>query len=298
MTTSAPEKKVVKCGIVMPISAIDGCSVEHWNDVRNIIEDSVKSIENWKVDVRLVSDADEVGVIQKRIIHNLYFDDIVVCDVSGKNPNVMFELGMRLAFDKATIIIKDDHTNYSFDTGVIEHLSYPRDLRFNSITNFKLQLASKLEATLSSAQAGGSIFLRNFGTFTPADALQGEVKQTQFDALFSLLGDVRQDVSILRRMISVPTSEVTPNRFPIPNYREITGTSARSSRIFDVDKLERDLQNMIKDIATRKSSMTESEFRDTLSKSFDVGKITPETTRMLFETYKKYSVKADKSKGD
>jgi hypothetical protein len=33
-----------------------------------------------------------------------------------KNPNVMFELGMRLAFDKPAIIIKDNRTNYSFDT--------------------------------------------------------------------------------------------------------------------------------------------------------------------------------------
>jgi hypothetical protein len=53
--------------------------------------------------------------------------------VSGKNPNVMFELGIRLAFDKATIIIKDDKTDYSFDTSVIQHIPYPRDLRHNQI---------------------------------------------------------------------------------------------------------------------------------------------------------------------
>jgi hypothetical protein len=33
-----------------------------------------------------------------------------LCDVSGKNANVMFELGLRLAFDNPTIIIKDDKT--------------------------------------------------------------------------------------------------------------------------------------------------------------------------------------------
>lgn len=295
MTTSPPEKKVVKCGIVMPISAIDGCSVEHWNDVRNIIEDSVKSIDNWKVDVRLVSDADEVGVIQKRIIHNLYFDDIVVCDVSGKNPNVMFELGMRLAFDKATIIIKDDHTNYSFDTGVIEHLSYPRDLRFNSITNFKLQLASKLEATLASAQAGGSIFLRNFGTFTPADALQGEVKQTQFDALFNLIGDVRQDVSILRRMVSSPPNEGIHGR-PIP---PITGNmvipSSRKPPLINMEKIEQNLQNVIKDLASHKKIMTELEFISSLSRRVDITNVNTLTMSRLFENYKMLSEKTEKN---
>ncbi len=39
----------------------------------------------------MVSEADDVGVIQKRIVQNLHTHEIVVCDVSCKNPNVMFE---------------------------------------------------------------------------------------------------------------------------------------------------------------------------------------------------------------
>jgi hypothetical protein len=81
----------------------------------------------------MVSDSDDSGVIHKRIIENLYNNPIVVCDVSGKNPNVMFELGIRLAFDKSTIIVKDHATDYSFDTSPIEHVGYPRDLRFSTV---------------------------------------------------------------------------------------------------------------------------------------------------------------------
>ncbi len=55
---------------------------------------------------------------------------IVVCDISARNANVMFELGMRLAFDKPTVIIKDERTPYSFDISSIEHLDYPSDLRY------------------------------------------------------------------------------------------------------------------------------------------------------------------------
>jgi len=122
------------CGIVMPISEIDGCKESHWEDVREIIEDSINSA-GFKAN--LVSEADDGGVIHKRIVQNLYDNPILVCDVSGKNPNVMFELGMRLAFDKPTVIIKDDQTSHCFDSGIIEHLEYPRDLRFNSILSFK-----------------------------------------------------------------------------------------------------------------------------------------------------------------
>jgi len=87
----------------MPISEIDGCSAEHWEDVLNIL---CEAIDEAGFKANLVSSSSDVGVIQKRIIQNLYNNPIVVCDVSGKNPNVMFELGMRLAFDKPTIIIK------------------------------------------------------------------------------------------------------------------------------------------------------------------------------------------------
>lgn len=123
-------KNAPKCGIIMPISSIDTCPAEHWQDVLRILQEA---IADAGYEANLVSDADDSGIIQKRIVQNLYDNDIVVCDVSCKNPNVMFELGMRLAFDKPTIIIIDDKTSYSFDTAIIEHLSYPRDLRYGKI---------------------------------------------------------------------------------------------------------------------------------------------------------------------
>lgn len=79
-----------KCGIIMPISAIDNCSEQHWIDVKNILIDTIQSAG---FEANLVSNADDVGIIQKRIIQNIYDNPIIVCDVSGKNPNVMFELG-------------------------------------------------------------------------------------------------------------------------------------------------------------------------------------------------------------
>src|SRR5262245_36927460 len=132
------------CGIIMPIAAIDGCSAQHWKEVRQILEES---IDDAGFGSKMVSESEEVSVIHKTIIQNLYNNPIVVCDISGKNPNVMFELGLRLAFDKATVIIKDDRTDYSFDTSVIEHLGYPRDLRFSQIVDFKQKLAAKIQST-------------------------------------------------------------------------------------------------------------------------------------------------------
>jgi hypothetical protein len=155
------------CGIVMPISEIDGCNELHWKEVYSIVS---QSIDKAGFKPNLVSNSDDVGVIQKRIIQNLYDNPIVVCDVSGKNPNVMFELGIRLAFDKPTIIIKDDKTQYSFDTSPIEHLEYPRDLRFAKIVEFKDKLSEKITQTYkkSTTDENFSTFLKHFGSFKVA----------------------------------------------------------------------------------------------------------------------------------
>lgn len=163
----------------MPISSLDGCNEGHWSDVLEIITEAVESAD---FEGNLVSNADDVGIIQKRIIQNLYENPIVVCDVSGKNPNVMFELGMRLAFDKPTIIIKDDKTSYSFDTSPIEHIEYPRDLRFSKIVDFKTKLSEKIKATFerSTTDTSYTTFLKHFGEFKVAKIDKKEVSGQEF----------------------------------------------------------------------------------------------------------------------
>jgi len=174
-----PKIEKEKCGIIMPISTLDGCNEQHWLDVKNIL---TESIESANFEANLVSNADDVGIIQKTIIQNVYDNPIIVCDVSGKNPNVMFELGMRLAFDKPTIIVKDDKTSYSFDTSPIEHLTYPRDLRFNKIVDFKKDLTEKIKATFKNSKEDRnfSTFLKHFGKFTVAKLETTEVSKEEF----------------------------------------------------------------------------------------------------------------------
>lgn len=204
MKTKNPDSETEKnltCGLVMPISSIDGCTSDHWIEVKNIITEAVECITKPQFTVKLVSDADDVGVIQKRIVQNIYNSDIIVCDVSGKNPNVMFELGMRLAFDKPTVIIKDDKTDYLFDTGIIEHVPYPRDLRFTKIVMFKSMLADKIVATHKAAMntPDHSTFLKNFGKFQVANLAESIIPADKL--VLEMLADLQNEVTHLRRSI-------------------------------------------------------------------------------------------------
>lgn len=195
------EQSKPTCGIIMPISSLDGCSADHWSEVKNILSEA---IEMAGYTASLVSDADDSGIIQKRIVQNIYDNDIVVCDVSGKNPNVMFELGMRLAFDKPTIIVIDDKTNYSFDTSPIEHISYPRDLRYHSIIRFKDKLKEKICATVKKAQEDPNYttFLKNFGEFEIAHVEKKEGSINEL--LLSKMDDIYQQLSRMQKQKVAP----------------------------------------------------------------------------------------------
>ena len=123
----------------------------------------------------------------------------------------MFELGLRLAFDKPVIIVKDDRTGYSFDTGPIEHLTYPRDLRFAKIVEFQKLLAAKVLSTLrkSKENPNYSPFLKAFGEFSLPKVAHKEVGAQEFimqqlDSINLALSRLTRDA---RRM---PPSTVYP----------------------------------------------------------------------------------------
>ena len=54
-------------------------------------------------------------VIQSTIINDLLEADLVIADLTDHNPNVLFELGMRMAHDKPVALIKTKDTGRIFD---------------------------------------------------------------------------------------------------------------------------------------------------------------------------------------
>ncbi|EPY6994996.1 hypothetical protein ACYB6S_12470 [Klebsiella pneumoniae] len=154
------------CGYVMPISDTPDYRSGHWEDIKSMLDEVTISI-GFK-ESRIVSTGLDVSTIHKRIVNNIYNDDIIICDVSSRNPNVMFELGMRIAFDKPVVIIKDNATQYCFDSGTIEHLEYPKDMRYSEIEKFKTLLKQKIENTIEHHKSNPeeSPILNSFGSFT------------------------------------------------------------------------------------------------------------------------------------
>ncbi len=64
-------------------------------------------------------------IVQAEIIGNLEKADLVLCDISTWNPNVFFELDIRVALDKPVAMVRDQHADrVPFDNSMINPYRY------------------------------------------------------------------------------------------------------------------------------------------------------------------------------
>jgi len=222
------ENSKVTIGVAIPMSSIDGCPKEHWSEVFNIIASAFSEEE---YEVKIVSKSNEMAIIQDAIVNNLYHNDVVICDVSCGNPNVMFELGMRLAFDKPTIVIKDQETPYTFDTAPIRHIEYPRTLRYQSILDFKKKIKISVDELIGAERntIEKRTFLSNFGNLTAAKVQDKELPQGQY--IISKLDNLTSKIDNLERNHLVKTPSIT-------TFNEIKNSQKRFGDIIEEALIE------------------------------------------------------------
>ena len=266
-TEEASQETLPFCGIIMPIAAMGKYEKSHWDRVRIILDEA---IEDAGYSPRLVSESEDIGVIHARIVQNLYDDPIVVCDVSGKNANVMFELGLRLAFDKPTIVIKDDQTDYSFDTSPIEHINYRADLRFDDVRDFKKKLSIAIKGSIAKKEKDDSYspFLGHFGKFKLAGIDTKTVSSEQF--IIEQLKALQAQVSLLTsKQPAVNSSRSrTIDELHATRVLENIVESLLQMNDFDLEKPE-DLYALLDMARTmmndRSIQLSESAFREVVS---------------------------------
>lgn len=124
-TTQNVQKSQIKVGIVRPISVKDPYKQGHWGYIHRAIEEALTNCEEYEFMVSLVSENTKSDIIQSTIIKNLYHADVIVCDLSSLNPNVFFELGIRMAYRKPCVLLIDDKTSPPFDVAPIRYIDYP-----------------------------------------------------------------------------------------------------------------------------------------------------------------------------
>jgi hypothetical protein len=102
-------------------------------------------------------------LIHAEIIRNLEQADFVLCDLSGLNPNVLFELGVRTSLDRPVILVKDDLTEKApFDLNAINTLTYDSSMTPWSLASERPRLVRHIQGVINSGNSGNSMW-RYFG---------------------------------------------------------------------------------------------------------------------------------------
>ncbi|WP_073087673.1 hypothetical protein [Winogradskyella jejuensis] len=78
-------------------------------------------------------DVKKTNYIAIDVVRRIIESDMVICDLSSQNPNVLYELGIRQAFDKPVVLIKDSKTKRIFDIQGFRDFEYDETLRVDSV---------------------------------------------------------------------------------------------------------------------------------------------------------------------
>jgi hypothetical protein len=96
-------------------------------------------------------------VIQSTIVNDLLQADLVIADLTEHNPNVLFELGMRMREDKPVALIKATGTGRIFDVdNMLRVLEYDSCLWSTTIKRDIPQLTEHIKTTWESREIGVS----------------------------------------------------------------------------------------------------------------------------------------------
>lgn len=194
------------CGIIMPISSTLSHDANHWSSVQKLFHRAISIAGFQPVNVWQNSSNDRVS---ERIIGNLFEFPMMIADISDLNPNVMLELGMRLASKKPTVVVVQRGGEIPFDIRDFHAVMYPSDMNMLEMENFFEELSSALNDKYDASQQQGYVpFLGGI----VVDVLSPQQREVGInELLLDRLGDLSKKVSALESGASTPRKSFRKN---------------------------------------------------------------------------------------
>jgi len=135
-----PKKQAVKntdsknVFVLMPFD--DQSKAIYYNVLKPVIESFGYSVSKADEDLR-------TGIVIEQIRESIKNAALVVADVSGKNPNVFYELGYAHGVEKNVLIITNDKNDVPFDISHVRYFEYSYDPNFENLKNKFLPIFKK-----------------------------------------------------------------------------------------------------------------------------------------------------------
>jgi hypothetical protein len=152
--------------------------------------------------------------IHAGIIRNLEQADLVLCDLSGLNPNAFFELGIRTSLDRPLVLVKDKMTErIPFDLSGINTYTYNETIASWSVANDIEALAVHISAVETGPDVGNEMW-RFFGLTKRATSaeIEGDPTQAKLDLILKEVTR-RESTSGMSNFSEAPPSDLERRAF-------------------------------------------------------------------------------------
>lgn len=143
--------------------------------------------------------------------------DLVIADLRGLNPNVMYELGIRHAFNKPTIHLRDVHTKLPWDIDKNYTVTYPLPIQLSHKEELIKEVQERVRKVLSLDQK----------TKPSYSTLHSVIKaNAAIDNLPSVSSDLKEVLSNISKQVRDLNSKVDEMK-PVAPLRSSDMTSLR-----------------------------------------------------------------------
>ena len=136
---------------MMPISDSPGYETGHFNRVYEHLFQP--AIESAGFACERADDVAKTDYIVVGIVKKIIEADMVLCDLSGRNPNVLYELGLRHAYQKKVTLVKDKVSDKIFDVQGLRYTEYDSSLRVDSVLKDITKIS---ESLIKTSQVNGN----------------------------------------------------------------------------------------------------------------------------------------------
>lgn len=221
MTTETNKKEKSICFVVMPISDGHGYDSGHFGRVyEHVFKPAI--IDAGYVPIR-ADDTTKTDYIVVGIIQRIVEADMVLCDFSAKNPNVMYELGIRHAFGKPVTLIKDRKTDKVFDIQGLRYTEYDESLRIDSVQKDISKIASALRETAKPSSGSINSVVQLAG-IKAADVPASQTVSPDTQLLMSAIAALERKIEI-----QDTSSKATVRFFKIDNDKVVFGDGTEAT---------------------------------------------------------------------
>ncbi|CAH7202328.1 conserved hypothetical protein [Vibrio chagasii] len=243
----ANEEQCKDCFIIMPIAETDDRPKGHFQHVySNIIK---PACENAGYKAVRADEVKQTNLIHLDILKQLIEAPIAICDLSNRNPNVLFELGIRQAFDKPTVLIQEQGTPKIFDIAPLRYLEYCKEMRYHDVLQSQNELAEAIIATVGADGQQGNVnsIVKLLALNSPAQMPDIE-NSRELLSLDVMHAEVRQMKSLLEDVASSRRS--SKGSFALVEYERLSDEFQRlqnTKRMSPDERVER-MHRLIRNI--------------------------------------------------